>query len=555
MARIFLCIAVSCSLLIAARPSPATATDNRPAIVRRWSALTPAAWRADLRYFVATAEQRHRYLFHAMTRTQFDRAVRQFDAQISTSSPEGSFDGFIRLTAMIQDSHSGVAITDMGLPQVPARFVQYGSDVYVEGAGAKDAAIAGGRVLSVGGVPMSDALNPLLPLVPRDAGNPGQPVVWAARSYLNVPIILRGVGLSSSSSSATYVIEKDGKPQTVTLTAAAPGQFSLRDFVLDPLPAGWVSAQAQHSVVPLAEQHPDSFYFFTPVPEHVAVYVCVRGMIDDPAQSLQAFSQALYEYLVSHPTERVIVDLRENSGGDNTLIRPLLLALIRSPQNYRGGLWVLISPVTHSAAQSFVDRLENFSDPIFVGEPTGEPVNFYGDPTEITLPNSGIPVALSTLWWQDKDPRDARRATYPEIASSLTFSDYVAGQDPTLGLALSLPIPPTLGDVLGQASLFAMDAVVRAYRSYMDDPHHRFVLDAERQVNAAGYQLLGQNAPTRAVTIFRLNVIERPRSSNAYDSLADGLEAIGDTRDATAARQRSVALKRTGAAAVGDAPR
>jgi len=548
-----LAIALSVTVVITSQNSSEAQTTTTT--LERWGALTPASWRADLQYFVTMANDRHRFLFHTMTRAQFEEAVRLLDARIPTSSPSSIFDGFVRLAALIQDSHSGVAITDMQLPEVPARFRRFADGLFVVAASPQQAAIVGSRVVRIGSVETSAALERLFPLLPREAGNSGQPFVLGPQNYVNVPIVLSGLGLSDSTDEATYVLEKNGRRRTVVLRAVArrpPG--SVRDLILDPLPAGWASAGPSEAV-PLSRQHSDSFYFFTPVPAHAAVYVCFRGVLDDPERSLASFSQSLGTYLAAHPGDRAIVDLRANGGGDNTLLQPLLLSLIRSPQNHRGGLWVLISPVTHSAAQTFVDRLANFTSPIFVGEPTGEPVNFYGDPTEITLPNSGIPIALSTLWWQDGDPRDVQQATYPEIASEVTFADYMAGLDPTLDLALSLAVPPRLGDVLTRAAPSGTEAVFAAYRSYVSDRRHRFMRDAERQVNAAGYQLLSEHAAARAVSVFRLNVVEHPTSSNAYDSLADGLEAIGDARGSSAARKRSIALKKGAPDTVGAAPR
>ena len=55
---------------------------------------------------------------------------------------------------------------------------------------------------------------------------------------------------------------------------------------------------------------------------------------------------------------------------------------------------------------NFVDDMELNTNAMFVGEPTGETPNMWGDPVSLTLPNSGIVVQASALWWQLEDPRD-----------------------------------------------------------------------------------------------------------------------------------------------------
>lgn len=51
-------------------------------------------------------------------------------------------------------------------------------------------------------------------------------------------------------------------------------------------------------------------------------------------------------------------------------------------------------------------------------------------------------------------------------------------------------------------------------------------------INAWGYALLGQNKDTQAIDIFKLTVYLFPKSANAYDSLAEAYEKVGDKENA-----------------------
>jgi pimeloyl-ACP methyl ester carboxylesterase len=55
---------------------------------------------------------------------------------------------------------------------------------------------------------------------------------------------------------------------------------------------------------------------------------------------------------------------------------------------------------------------------------------------------------------------------------------------------------------------------------------------SEGALNQWGYDLLRSGNKVEAVKVFELNASLRPNSSNAYDSLGDGYEALGDTRAA-----------------------
>jgi tetratricopeptide (TPR) repeat protein len=54
----------------------------------------------------------------------------------------------------------------------------------------------------------------------------------------------------------------------------------------------------------------------------------------------------------------------------------------------------------------------------------------------------------------------------------------------------------------------------------------------EVEINAYGYQLLGQKKYDEAIAIFRKNVKDHPDSWNTYDSLAEALALKGDKKAA-----------------------
>ena len=113
-----------------------------------------------------------------------------------------------------------------------------------------------------------------------------------------------------------------------------------------------------------------------------------------------------------------IIDLRNNYGGNNSLNRSVLHGLIRARKLQQpGSLFVLVGRRTFSAAMSLVVALEQNTNAIFIGEPTGGSPNSYGDSRKIKLPDSGITVRVSTLYWQKSDPRDKRTALEPHVRS------------------------------------------------------------------------------------------------------------------------------------------
>ena len=282
---------------------------------------------------------------------------------------------------------------------------------------------------------------------------------------------------------------------------------------------------------------------FAEVPSAHALYLQFNSVYPPPGQTMDQFAAGLEHFIATHPDDRLIIDLRHNGGGDNTNLRPLLIAIARSRFNHRGHLFVLIGPATFSAAQNFTNRLENVTEAIFVGQPTGSNPNMYGDPKGFELPNSHLDVRMAHIWWQDEDPRDDRTATFPEIAIPPdTFADALAGKDAALAYALHPPATPSLEDLIVSAANRGHDQALAALNAYIADPLHRYGSDIESRLNTLGYRLLAGGQPQTAVTVFQITAETHSTSWNAFDSLGDGYEALHDNAHAIAAYRRSLEL-------------
>lgn len=65
---------------------------------------------------------------------------------------------------------------------------------------------------------------------------------------------------------------------------------------------------------------------------------------------------------------------------------------------------------------------------------------------------------------------------------------------------------------------------------------------SEDDLNSWGYSLLKQNEKEKALEVLKLNVLLNPASANAYDSLAEIYEAMGNTPEAVRFYKRSLEL-------------
>jgi hypothetical protein len=399
--------------------------------------LTDAQWRDDMHAMRQAMVANHKNLYHTVTPQKLDQAFAALDHDLHSLSDTQITDRLVAIAALVNDGHSGIGITFRpGLTHVGLWMVLYPDGVYVEVASPENKALLGARLERIGDVPIGEALARMHIIFSCEPGNCSHQQTWPLSMFLADPLVLNGLGLSSSSNAATYTLSKDGHTSTITLKPMINGR-KLHPFV----PESWLHAITARGEQPLANPWSQNLTF-AEVPSAHALYLQFNSVYPPPGQTMGQFAASLEKFISTHKDDRLVIDLRHNSGGDNTTLRPLLIAVARSHFNHRGHLFVLIGPYTFSAAQSFTNRLENVTEAIFVGQPTGSNVNQYGDPKEFELPNSHLDVKMAHLWWQDKDPTDTRTATLPEIAIPPgSFADALAGKDAALAYALHAPQP------------------------------------------------------------------------------------------------------------------
>jgi tetratricopeptide (TPR) repeat protein len=237
-----------------------------------------------------------------------------------------------------------------------------------------------------------------------------------------------------------------------------------------------------------------------------------------------------------------VLDLRLNRGGNGTLNRPLVRSLVGMRKlEGKGKLFVLIGRSTFSAAQFLVNDLEQYTDAVFVGEPSGGKANSYGDSRKITLPHSGLTVRVSTLWWQE-DPRDSREWKAPDIAADLTSHDYRNNRDPAWEAARGYWPEPSLADRMREAlKAGTVEDALGRYREHRRNPRHRYA-DNEEDLNSLGYELLEARRFDAAIAILELNAREHPRSANVYDSLGEAYLLAGQKERAARTYRRLLEL-------------
>ena len=311
---------------------------------------------------------------------------------------------------------------------LPFRVYEFDEGVMITDAMPGYDGIIGREILAVNGRPTAEVLAALEPLVPRDgpATVPGFRPIFFPRTS-----VLRGLGLIDEGS------------VRIEVAGVQPREREVEPVLFDE----WFSwAGGNGAGLPSRDDtlflsRPDDDLWWDRIDadddgddgdDGEALYVRYQRVAPLTGRT------GLAADIDAGGFERLVLDRRQNPGGDNHNFPPLLDLLDAYDEAHPGSLFVLTDRLTFSAASNFATSIEQATDATFAGEPMGGGLNFWNDVDWVQLPSFPVPmqVGVSTRYWQFATADDERLTIRPDIAVPTLSSDYFAGADRVLEAVL-----------------------------------------------------------------------------------------------------------------------
>jgi len=485
--------------------------------------LTTAEWQYDLKFIQETVHKDYAHLFKKVTAEKFDSEVEKLYKEIPNLKEHEVMVGFSRIISLFQYGHTSFGFRGGVVPyhKLPFNLYHFNDGVYIEGTHSDHSIALGAKVISIEGTPIEEALRLVHPVVPVEND---QYFKAFGINYLAIPEVLHAQRIIPSlSQTVTLQLEKDGRTFDHKFTSLSPDVMKLQ-YSLMRHEGEWLSARKQGNT-PYYLKNLDKIYYYEYIPEKKTVYVRQSQVQDDPSADIPTFYAEVFDFIDKNEVDKLVIDVRLNGGGNNYKNKPVVAGIMASKKiNKPGSLFVIIGRRTFSACQNLINEFDNYTNAIFVGEPSAENVNFYGDNRTVTLPNSKYNIRLSFAWWQDKPQWENADWQAPHLAVDMSFEEYKTNKDPVLDTILEFNNTNFLLDPMGYLKDLFMKqeyALVQTEaKRLVNDPSYQFV-DFESDFNNAGYRLLGQQQFDGAIFVLEMNTKLFPKSANAWDSLAE----------------------------------
>lgn len=501
-----------------------------------------AAWARDVAVIAREVPARHPDAFFRMPRARWDSATAATARRMPALTRPQALVALMELVALVHDGHTTINPRfdpAAGVRYYPVELYHFDDGLFIRSAAPEHAALAGAKLLRVGRVSADSAVAAVARVIPHENG-------WWVRGwsgeYLVLAELLEGLGLVDDMERLPLVIERNGRREMVVVRPAGllrPGRHNPMGSIDR---SGWAVMRAPGEP-PLWLRHPELPYWMEYRPADRTLYVSYRAVISMDQPGNQEFWRGVFALADSVPLERLVLDIRENIGGNSFFNRQVVRGIVARPKLDRPDRFFVVTGArTFSAAMNLARDLERWTNATFVGEPTGNAGYFFGDHEPVALPGSGLTLNVSTLAWPPYDPRDRREFLAPAVFAPLTSAAFRANADPAMQAILSRGAEPPLGARVEEAVLRGDTAAAAQLVTAAQHAVANRFRSPEAEVNAAGYRLVNAGKLPAALAVFRINTRAFPGSANAWDSYGEALLAAGRREEGIDAYRKALAI-------------
>jgi uncharacterized protein (TIGR03437 family) len=387
-------------------------------------AARDARWQQDLQYLATQLPQSQPDFYSLVPASQFNQAVSDLSNAIPNISDAVVEVGLANLVAMPGVAHTALYLTQVNssFHLLPLSMAWFDDGLFVTAAAPPYTQARGAKVVQIGALATGDAYTAVSAIISHE--NDAW-VRWFSPNYLNNADILQAMQISPSNTSVHFVFQ-----------GLAGTQFAMDIAAIDPgvaFPA--LTAYGSAGFVPFYQQNRSQNYWYSYVESSGLLYFAYNVCEDMSGLPFSQFNSQFWSFFDSHPVQRLVIDLRNNGGGNSAVINPFITSLMQRGQRLSGmPVYAMIGPATFSSGVMAAISMEQYGVQL-AGKPTGSNPNGYGNVSYLTLPNSHLAVSYATHYFSF--PQLPAGPLMPNVSVPLASADYFARHDAFLAAALA----------------------------------------------------------------------------------------------------------------------
>lgn len=401
-------------------------------------------WIKDIENIRNTLIKKHPNLFFQTSKEAFMADFQDIIDNVPQYSDNKICIMSMKAVAKISDPHTQVYYQKFRF--LPIKFVQFPNGCFLAEIGEEYSKEIGKKLVAIDGKGMCEVMDQITSIISTEN------VFWprvASNIWLASPEAMFELGICASQEEALYrFCDEDGKLTEVLLKYSEDLGKIRKHSNIENMNSG---------NTPIRWRNPEKRFFYSILGNDETLYICFRECPKTDFDS--EFQTLIYKPIKSlldnkKPTKegyqfnKVIIDFRDNSGGNSMEMHAFLMCLIRMRRgNFRDVIalidWGTFSSGALNAFETVccwdgkLDKSCNYG--LLIGVPTGNMPYGWGW-CEYFKPKTNcdsMTISCSTRFVGDKDMKFTWNSLVPDIDIPLYSQDYFNLKDPQLDRALT----------------------------------------------------------------------------------------------------------------------
>ncbi len=386
-------------------------------------------WNQDIGYLVSELPKNDPNIYEQISKNEFLKQVSILRKSFPRLANEDLPIEIAKLLAKAGDAHTflpldhayaGLVPTNLNYHKFPLTLYWFSNDLCVTSTSKDYPFLLGLRLIKIENTDIIDVTNQVNSLISHE--NAARLKQWNP-SYMTIPEVLKNLKIISSLDNARFTF-RNSKNQIV--------QFIVKSKA-DNVRINWVDFHKPGIASPLYKKNNNLNYWCDYLADNRLLYFKYNKCFEISETPFNELTKNIFNYIDTKRVDKLVIDLRNNIGGDSYIIEDLIKGLNQRPSiNKKGCIFVIIGRQTFSSGVTSAIELRKKTHAILIGEPAD---NYkFGNVKLLILPNSKLPLVYSTR----KVPvLDKGMSIKPDINIELNLSEYYQGQDPIVNKILS----------------------------------------------------------------------------------------------------------------------
>lgn len=374
-------------------------------------------WKEDIKWYQSGLEQKHMNVYHKISKEAFSREVQEVVASIPDKTDLELTVDLMRLTRKIGDGHTSISTRNLSKHLFPfdLRYISNGWRVVRVVKGYEN--LLGLTLTKVDGTRIEDAMDELSGVSQYVENEHSQ--LSRNADYFPISELLNTLQITRKISEASFTFSDDSGKETTQNLKSIPSDTYYRN-------TEFVSITPVVPEIEKPQQPTYDFLWFAPIQNTQGLYIKFESY--PQVDGMQAFGQLVSNYINAHKVKQLVIDLRNNNGGDFFVGVFLAYFLnLCDGLDWNHGIYLLIDNVTFSAATINAAMFRDILNPKVVGIPTGSNPTGYQDMSEFTLPHSQLVVTYSKRLFRFQE--EATPGIQPDVKIDYDWKNYANGHD------------------------------------------------------------------------------------------------------------------------------